>query len=146
MKKVYYGEEERSLKEREYLICDLAKIDEKTFETRLTISKLIGSSLENEELIYSNSIEILSYGNSEGRRMIWADGTNIIDKDKNIPGNFIPSILDVELDYMDNIKDTAVAEDVFIIPPFGKRSNLFINLNKYIEQKTNFLNKEDIIK
>ena len=126
------------IEDKLYLIGNLKKIDEKTFQTKLIVSKLIGSSLENEELIYSNYIEILSYKNSEGRRLKWNDEANLSEQDFNIPGNFNPN------NTANTGDDTALAEDVFIIPPFGRTNGVFVNLSKYIEQKTEFLNKEEI--
>ena len=124
------------LEDRQYLIGTLKQNSEGNYETRLAVSKLISSSLENEELIYSNSAEIILYKNSEGRRMKWALEGN--EEDKNISGNFNPGNID------DKGEDTGVAEDVFIIPPFGRNNKFFTNYIKYIEQKNDFLYKEEV--
>lgn len=138
-------EESEGLKEREYLIGTMEKQPDGTFETRLVVSKLISSNLEEEDLIWSNSTEIIVYSNNEGRRLKWENEADLKETDKNIPGNLSPKYIDEERNYITNKSvDMSKAEDVFIIPPFGRENKLFINLNKYIEQKNKFFNKEDI--
>lgn len=89
-------------------VSEGATDDQTTISTKLVLSQLITAQNDTDDLTYDNIAEIVKTTNSVGRRMAYS-----------VAGNQDPTQIPSEV-------DTAKAERVMILPPFGSATYVYI--------------------